>query len=121
MAARPSSPPHGADFCMTASRWPKLMQSHFYGEPPHTSPEMLLQSALFGEQFRRELIRVDIIGRNPGDVEVLRHEVHRALHLYRIDVADAFPLGRVGHDVPDGDAEVLLGLYGIDGWIFLQE
>ena len=46
---------------------------------------------------------------------------HRALHLLGVDNADAFALGRIGHDVLDRDAEVLPRLIGVNGGVVLEE
>ena len=51
----------------------------------------------------------------------MRYEIHRALHLFGIDVANALALGGISHDVLDRDAEVLSCLIRIDGRIVLEK
>src|SRR5215510_13638615 len=80
-----------------------------------------LERCLLGKELRCESVRVDVVRRNVLDVEVLRHEVHRAPHLFGIDVANALALGRIGQEVLDRNAEVLSCLIRIDGWIMLEE
>jgi len=80
-----------------------------------------LERCLLGKELRCELVRIDVVHRDALDVEVLRHEIHRAPHLFGIDVTNALAFGRIGQEMLDRNAKVLSCLIRIDGWIVFEE
>src|SRR5262245_9957640 len=51
-----------------------------------------LERRLLGKELRCEPVGIYVVRGYSRDVEILRNEIHRALHLFGIDVANALAL-----------------------------
>src|SRR5262249_27872622 len=80
-----------------------------------------LERRLLGEELRCEAVGIHVVSGNALNVEILRYEIHRVLHLLGIDVANALALGGISQEMLDRNAEVPSCLIRINGRIVLEK